>query len=50
MVHCRRVFGKESKLHKKVTKEDLKNALDKYKENDEVKQRDNDIHFKNQIL
>ena len=50
MVHCRRVFGKESKLHKKVTKEDLKNALDKYKENDEVKQRDNDIHFKNQMM
>ena len=41
MVHARRMFGKDHKLLKKITKEDLKNAFDKYKENEEVDSRNN---------
>ena len=39
MVHTRRIFGKDNSILKKITKEDLENAVNKYKENDEVKNR-----------
>ena len=49
MVHCRRIFGKDNSLTKKITKEDLHNALEKYKENEEVKNRTDDKHIKQYI-
>ena len=49
MVHCRRIFGKDNSLTKKITKEDLYNALEKYKENEEVQNRDNDKHIQKYI-
>ena len=49
MVHCRRIFGKDNSLTKKITKEDLHNALEKYKENEEVKNRDGDKHIEKYI-
>ena len=50
ITHCRRVFGKEFNIAKKITKEDLYNALEKYKENDEVKNRDENESLKNYVL
>ena len=37
-------------IAKKITKEDLYNALEKYKENDEVKNRDENESLKNYVL
>ena len=48
MVHCRRIFGKDNSLIKKL-QEDLHNALEKYKENEEVKNRDDDKHIQKYI-
>ena len=43
IVHARRVFGKSNDIVKKISKKDLENALELYKENDEVSARDNDL-------
>ena len=40
----------EFNIAKKITKEDLYNALEKYKENDEVKNRDENESLKNYVL
>ena len=50
IVHCRRVFGKDFNLSKKITKEDVYNALEKYKENEEVKNRGDEEEFKNRMM
>ena len=42
--HSRRIFGKSNELLKKITIQDLENALKLYSENDEVKQRTNTIN------
>ena len=49
IVHCRRIFGKDNNIVKKITKEDIINALEKYKENEEVNNRDNDSDLQKYI-
>ena len=49
VVHCRRIFGKDNNLTKKITKEDVYNAFEKYKENEEVSNRGDDKAFKKYI-
>ena len=49
VVHCRRIFGKDNKLTKKITKEDVFKAFEKYKENEEVSNRDDDKALKKYI-
>jgi hypothetical protein len=43
IVHARRIFGKPHNLMKKIKLEDIENAFKLYCENDEVKNRKNDI-------
>ena len=43
IVHSRRVFGKPRNLLRKINEEDVKNAIETYLENDEVKRRSNDL-------
>ncbi len=43
IVHSRRVFGKTRDLLRKINEEDVKNAIETYLENDEVKRRSDDI-------
>ncbi len=43
IVHSRRVFGKSRDLMRKVNEEDVKNAIETYLENDEVKKRSDDV-------
>ena len=49
VVHCRRIFGKDNNLTKKIIKKDVYNAFEKYKENEEVKNRTDDKHIKKYI-
>ena len=49
VVHCRRIFGKDNSLTKKITKEDVYKAFEKYKENEEVSNRDDDKALKKYI-
>ena len=50
IAHARRVFGKCNSIIKKITKEDIENALKLYQENDEVKNRDKDKDLKKYLL
>ena len=43
IAHSRRIFGKSRDLLRKINEDDIKNAIETYLENDEVKQRNNDI-------
>jgi hypothetical protein len=43
IVHSRRVFGKPRDLLRKINEDDVKNAIETYLENDEVKRRSDDI-------
>ena len=43
IVHARRIFGKTNDIVKKIVYEDLENALKLYSENDEVKNRNDEI-------
>jgi hypothetical protein len=43
IVHARRIFGKVNDIVKKIIYEDLENALNLYTQNDEVKNRNNEI-------
>lgn len=43
IVHSRRIFGKSRDLLRKINEDDVKNAIETYLENDEVKKRNNDI-------
>ena len=43
IVHSRRIFGKSNDLMKKISNEDLSNALNLYCENDEVKNRNDNL-------
>lgn len=43
IVHSRRIFGKSIEFIKKITFEDLENAMKLYSENDEVKNRNDDL-------
>jgi replication-associated recombination protein RarA len=43
IVHARRIFGKSNDIVKKISEEDLKKAFNMYCENDEVKNRNDDM-------
>ena len=43
IVHARRIFGKSNDIVKKISEEDLKKAFNMYCENDEVKNRNDNI-------
>ena len=43
IAHARRIFGKSNDIKKKITKEDIQKAFEIYLNNDEVKNRKDDM-------